>query len=82
MTDTSEVIQVAYLMEAGWSLYVSPRSTEIMKSETVGDITTVKRLDVSVDAVIELEQSGRIEQVAAIGDTFIYKYAKKEARET
>lgn len=78
MSDSAEVTQVAYLMEAGWTLYVSPRATEIMKTETVGDITTVKRIDVSVDAVIELEQSGRIQQTAAIGDTFIYKYAKEE----
>lgn len=62
---SSEATMAAYLMESGWKLHLSANPKDghkIFKCETAGSKTTVRSCDISADAVLELQQSGRLKR--------------------
>lgn len=64
---SSEATMIGYLLEVGWKLHVSSNTVKghaIFKQERQGEFTTVvKKCDVSVDAVLELQRSGKLKKV-------------------
>lgn len=63
---SSESTMVGYLMEVGWMLHLSSDAKHghaIFKSTKVGRTTTVDKIPVSADCVLELQQTGRLKKV-------------------
>ena len=60
---SAEATMVGYLLEVGWELHLSAKPEDghtLYKSTKSGAVTRVEKCAVSADAVLELQQAGRL----------------------
>lgn len=65
MAMSSEAAMASYLLNSGWKLHLSADPQDghkLFKCTKRGNTTSVEQCDISADAVIELQQSGRLKR--------------------
>lgn len=82
---SAEAVQIQYLMEVGWVLHLSDNSTEkpkLFKSTVKGRTTHVEELDITHDAVIDLQNAGmmKVKKRFRFNNNLITVYESKNTR--